>query len=93
MSLHSNDLSAMFPRPSASSMHRPFTSIGEFDVFGLVEGVLIDYAVFAVCFASIQSLCSYVFMPDAPDGFSSLSLYPLRVSALLPGELEVFDAF
>ena len=93
MSLHSNDLSAMFPRPSASSMHRPFTSIGEFDVFGLVKGVLIDYAVFAVRFASIQSLCSYVCTPDAPDGFSSLSISSVRVSALLSGELEVFDAF
>ena len=55
--------------------------------------VLIDYAAFAVCFASIQSLCSCVCMPDAPDGCLNLSISSVRVSALLPGELEVFDAF
>ena len=83
----------MFPRLSAWSMHRPFASIGEFGVLGLIKGVLIDYAVFAVCFASIQSLCSCMCMTDAFDEFSSLSISSVCVSALLPGELDVFDAF
>ena len=93
MSLRSIDLSAMFLRPSALSMRQPFVSIGEFGVFGLLEGVLIDYAVFAACLASIRSLCSCVCMPDTPEGFPSLSGSSVRVSALLPGESEVFDAF
>ena len=56
MSFHSIDLSAMFPRPSASSMRQPFMLMGEFGVFGLFEGVLIDYAVFAVRFAPIPTI-------------------------------------
>ena len=93
MSLHSVGPSAMFPRPSASSMCRPFTPIGEFGVFGLFWGVLIDSAVFVVAFASIRSLCVCVRMSDAFEGSLSLSGSSVRVSALLPGELGAFDAF
>ena len=93
ISLHSIDPSAMFPRPSASSMCRPFAPIGVFGVFGLFWGVLIDSAVFAVAFALIQSLCACVRMPDAFEGSLSLSGSSVRVSALLLGELGTFDAF
>ena len=64
--------------------------IGEFGVFGLFEGVLIDYAVFAVRFVPIRSLCLCmcvcVCVPDAPEGFLSLSGSSVRLSALLPSE-------
>ena len=70
-----------------------FRPVGEFGVFGLFGGLLIHYAFFTVSFTSIRSLCSCVRIPDAPEGFPSLSGLSVRVSALLPSELGFFEVF
>ena len=82
MSLHSIDPSAMFPRPSTSSMRR---------LFGVFwPGVLIDSTVFfsRFCVDSItvrvRAHARYI------RGVSEPILALLRVSALLPGELGFF---
>ena len=63
------------PRSFTSSMRRPFTPIGEFGVFGLFGGVLLDSAFFSVGFASIRSLCAACACTMHPRGFRA-SLAP-----------------
>ena len=79
MSLHSIDLSAMLPRPSASSMCRHFAPVGEFGVFGPALHRFDHCARACTC-------------PMHLRGFQA-SLASLRVSVLLPGEFGVFEVF
>ena len=79
MSLHSIDLSAMLPRPSASSMCRHFAPVGEFGVFGPALHRFDHCARACAC-------------PMHLRGFQA-SLASLRVSVLLPGEFGVFEVF
>ena len=79
MSLHSVDPSAMLPRPSSSSMCRNFTPVGEFGVF--------DPALHRFDHCARACAC-----PMHLRGFQA-SLASLHVSALLPGELAVFEVF
>ena len=87
------DASAMFPKPSVSSLHQDFAPIGELGDFCLFGIVLITSGIFAVIFVSIRPLCTCVRPLDASARLPGFSGFSGHVFRLLAGTFDVLQPF